>query len=137
LNKDEPLNKDEAALLDAMDTAAALFDGAGHLQMVAWLCFTRRHEAGLLDGLARLQSALIKSIDMHESGHAHGGPQRATDEDVACLQRLIALVTQWRTGGEFSQEIEPLARRLFVAIGGNVSDLPAEGEAEGPEQTHP
>ncbi|KYF95242.1 hypothetical protein BE18_33275 [Sorangium cellulosum] len=86
----------------------------------------------MIDGLVRLESALLKTIEMRALGSLQGGPQHVTHEDVERLQRLTALVSQWRAGGELSPEIEPLARQLFVIVGGNASDLPDESEAGPP-----
>ncbi|WP_437318398.1 hypothetical protein [Sorangium sp. So ce385] len=126
------MDKEDAARLESMEIAAALFNGIGYLQMLVWRCFAARHEANMIDGLVRLESALLKTIEMRALGSMQGGPQHVTHEDVERLQRLTVLVSQWRAGEELSPEIEPLARQLFVIVGGNASDLPAGSDADPP-----
>ncbi|XXX78592.1 hypothetical protein WMF30_07435 [Sorangium sp. So ce134] len=126
------MDKEDAERIESMEIAAAPFNGVGYLQMLVWRCFTVRHEAYMIDGLVRLESALLKAIEMRGLGSMQGGPQHVAHEHIERLQRLTMPVSRWRAGGELSPEIEPLARQLFLIVGGNASDLPAESDADLP-----
>ena len=122
------MDADEMRRAASMEMAFAIFNGSSLLQMVVWRSFVAGHEATLLDGLTQLEEALQKFIDLRDRGLAEGGPERATMEDVDRVRRLRALVSAWLAGGERSPDIEPLARRLFAILGGDVATLPPEDQ---------
>ncbi|MGK4005375.1 hypothetical protein WMF31_22290 [Sorangium sp. So ce1036] len=109
------------------DTAAAIYNGEGLLQMLVWRCVFARYEAHLLDGLEELKTGLRRFMTRREQGLAQGGPERVTEDDIQRLERLSSLVQQWLAGGELSPEIEALARELWGVLadpGAGVEMLP-------------
>ncbi|WP_437487309.1 hypothetical protein WME75_06620 [Sorangium sp. So ce1014] len=109
------------------ETAAAIFNGEGLLQMLVWRCVFANYEAHLLDGLEELKNGLRRFMALRDQGLAQGGPEKVTEDDIQRLERLSSLVQQWLAGGELSPEIEELARKLWGVLadtGAGVQMLP-------------
>lgn len=121
------MSSEDAERAASADTAAAIFNGEGLLQMLVWRCVFAKYEAHLLDGLEELKSGLRRFMVLRDQGLAQGGPERVTEDDIQHLERLSSLVQQWLAGGELSPEIEELARKLWVVLadpGAGVQILP-------------
>ena len=109
------------------DTAVAIFNGEGLLQMLVWRCVFAKYEAHLLDGLEELKNGLRRFMALRDQGLAQGGPERVTEDDIQRVERLSSLVQQWLAGGELSPEIEEIARKLWGVLadpGAGVQMLP-------------
>jgi hypothetical protein len=119
----------EKGLAASNAMAEAIFGGSFLLQMIAWRAVIARREARFVGELGLLEKALRGFVDLRERGLAEGGPPHITAEDAEKVGRLATLVSAWLTGGALSPDIEPLARSLFTALGGDASALPPEDAA--------
>jgi hypothetical protein len=108
---------------DAVTRAATgIFTGARYLQMLIWAGVLARHREMVDERLAQMASGMkeyLRGIEYVITGPA------ITETDIGEVTQLRELARDGRWA-----EAEPIARRLYRAVGGEDTEVPAEGWSE-------
>jgi hypothetical protein len=100
-----------------------IFGGARYLQMLIWAGIFNRYKPEIDERLAELAHGMSEFLRLRE--YILCGPDRITEAEIGEVTQLRELVK-----GERWTEAESLARKLYRAVGGEDTEVPAEGWPE-------
>ena len=110
------MEEDDKELEDTLSPVTdPIVRGTFYSEAIVWYCFVARYADRIVEQLAAAEVGARTFVGWRDQGKAMG-LMSVGENELKVLRRLNELLAHWRATGEFSAEIEPLARLAHRAL---------------------